>query len=313
MSLSASSLAFGDITVNTQATPQFVTVLSTGTAPLTVSAATVSGAGFAMTGPGFPVTLNPGNAVTLQVNFDPQNAGAASGSLTVTSDAPTGGTAVVALSGTGDMVQSGTAAMSLSASSLAFGDVTINDQATPQFVTVLSTGTAPLTVSAAAVSGAGFAVSGPAFPLTLNPGNAFTLQVNFSPTSAGAATGTLTVTSNAPTGGTAVVALSGTGDAAPGVLSGLFCNNSTIAGAGTDSCTVTLTAAAPAGGLNVNLSSSNSALTVPAGVTVPAGSTNAFFTATATAVTTTTTVNLTATSGTASKIFAVQLQGRRRL
>jgi hypothetical protein len=308
MSVSASNLAFGNITVNTQATPQFVTVLSTGTAPLTVSAATASGAGFSTAGPGFPITLNPGSTVTLQVNFTPVNTGTATGSLTVTSDAPTGGTAVVALSGNGTApVPTGTPAMSLSASTLSFGDVTVNDQATPQFVTVISTGTAPLIVSAATASGAGFSVSGPALPITLNPGNAFTLQVNFSPTSAGAATGSLTVASDAPTGGTAVVALNGTGDAAAGVLNGLFCDSSTITGAGTDNCTVSLTAPAPAGGLAVSLSSSNSALTVPSGVTVAAGNTNAFFTATATAVTSNATANVTASAGGASKIYAVRL------
>ena len=204
----------------------------------------------------------------------------------------------------------GTASMGLSASSLSFGDVTVNSQATPQFVTVTSTGTAPLTVTGATVSGAGFSVAGPGLPVTLNPGNAVTLQVKFGPQTAGAASGTLTITSNAPAGGTAVVTLNGTGDAAPGVLSGLFCNRSTIAGAGTDSCTVSLNAAAPAGGLTVNLSSSNTALTVPATVTVPAGNTNAFFTATATAVTASATANLTASAGTVSKIFAIQLQAQ---
>jgi len=95
MTLSASNLSFGDVTVNTQATPQFVTVTSSGTAPLTISAATAAGAGFALAGPGFPVTLNPGDAVTLQVNFDPAAAGALTGSLTITTNAPAGGTAVI--------------------------------------------------------------------------------------------------------------------------------------------------------------------------------------------------------------------------
>jgi hypothetical protein len=46
----------------------------------------------------------------------------------------------------------GTAAMSLSASSLSFGDVTINTQATPQFVTVMSSGSAPLTITTATLT-----------------------------------------------------------------------------------------------------------------------------------------------------------------
>jgi len=53
-----------------------VTLLSSGTAALTINSVTVAGAGFAIAGPGFPVTLNPGNAVTVQVKFDPATAGA---------------------------------------------------------------------------------------------------------------------------------------------------------------------------------------------------------------------------------------------
>ncbi|MGB9032192.1 MAG: choice-of-anchor D domain-containing protein, partial [Acidobacteriaceae bacterium] len=201
----------------------------------------------------------------------------------------------------------GTAALSLSASSLSFGDVTINTQATPQFVTLLSSGTAALTINSVTVAGAGFTIAGPGFPVTLNPGNAVTVEVKFDPATAGAATGTLTVATNAPTNGTALVSLSGTGDAAAGTLSTLFCQSGTITGAGSDACTVNLTATAPAGGLTVNLSSSDTALTVPATVTVPAGAMGAFFTATATAVTSTQTANVTATAGGLSKIYALQL------
>ena len=98
---------------------------------------------------------------------------------------------------------SGTAALSVSASSLSFGDVTINTQATPQFVTLLSSGTAALTINSATVAGAGFTIAGQSFPVTLNPGNAVTVEVKFDPATAGAATGTLTDVTNAPTNGTA--------------------------------------------------------------------------------------------------------------
>jgi hypothetical protein len=49
-----------------------------GTAPVTVSSVTLNGTGFTMSG-AFPVTLNPGLAVTLDVQFDPAAAGAATG------------------------------------------------------------------------------------------------------------------------------------------------------------------------------------------------------------------------------------------
>jgi fibronectin type 3 domain-containing protein len=47
----------------------------------------------------------------------------------------------------------------------------------------------------------------------LNPNQSTTLQVQFKPTAAGAVTGNLTISSNATSGSTAVVSLSGTGTA----------------------------------------------------------------------------------------------------
>jgi hypothetical protein len=68
-------------------------------------------------------------------------------------------------------------------------------------------------VSAASIAGAGFTTVGGSFPLTLNPQQAATLQMQFLPTTAGAVTGQLTISNNSTSGGPAVVALSGTGTA----------------------------------------------------------------------------------------------------
>jgi fibronectin type 3 domain-containing protein len=54
-----------------------------------------------MSGATFPVTLNPTLALTLDVSFDPQTAGAVSSQLTVNSNASTNSTAIVGISGTG--------------------------------------------------------------------------------------------------------------------------------------------------------------------------------------------------------------------
>ncbi|HEY1648184.1 MAG TPA: choice-of-anchor D domain-containing protein [Terracidiphilus sp.] len=80
-----------------------------------------------------------------------------------------------------------------------------------------------------------------------------------------------------------------------------------MSGAGTDSCTVTLNAAAATGGLAVGLASNNTAVTVPASVTVAAGATTAGFTATVAAVSSAQTVTLTASAGTVTKTFTLQL------
>lgn len=78
-------------------------------------------------------------------------------------------------------------------------------------VTLTSSGTTAVAVSSAAVSGTGFTVSGATFPVTLNPNQAVTLTVKYAPTTGGAVTGKLTITSNSSTNPTANVSLSGTG------------------------------------------------------------------------------------------------------
>lgn len=402
LSLSASSLSFGDVTVNSQATPQFLTLTSSGTAPLTINSATVTGAGFTIAGQGFPVTLNPGNAVTLQVKFAPTATGAVTGSITIATNAPTNGTATIALTGTGsattgvlstlfcqsatimgassdactvtltaaapvngvtlNLSSSNTAltvpatvtipagsssgffmatatavtsnqtanviatagpytkvfavqleveapALSVSTTDLTFGDVNLNTPAT-QSVTLTSSGTSPLTINSAALTGTGFSMSGAAFPVTLNPGQSVSVQVQFDPTTSGAATGEITVVSNATINGTVVISLSGTGQSAAGELSGLTCANATITGAASDSCTVSLNGAAPSEGLVVALSSSSSAVTVPASVTVPSGARTATFTATAVAVTSAQTATLTATANGNTKVYSLQLSAQ---
>lgn len=70
LSVIATSVAFGDVPVSTPAT-QSVSLTSTGTAPVTISGATVAGPGFALSGVMFPATLNPGQAVTLEAEFNP--------------------------------------------------------------------------------------------------------------------------------------------------------------------------------------------------------------------------------------------------
>jgi len=104
----------------------------------------------------------------------------------------------------------GAAALILDAnrSSVAFQDVVVNTAA-KQSITLASTGTGPVTVTAAAVTGTGFTLSGTTFPLTLNPSQTAPLGVQFLPSAAGAATGQITVSSNSSGDDTTVISLSG--------------------------------------------------------------------------------------------------------
>jgi len=176
-------------------------------------------------------------------------------------------------------------------------------------ISLTNTGTAVVKVSRMSVSGKAFSVSGEgSLPISVAAGGKFIFSVNFSPTGTGAAAGQLTITSNALRNGTMGVGLSGTGiSASTPTLTSLSCTSGSMTGAGTDGCTVTLSAAAASGGFAVNLASNNSAVAVPASVTVAAGATSSSFTATVSSVSSAQTVTLTASAGGVAETFALQL------
>ena len=100
MSVSATSIAFGSVPLNSPAT-QAVTLTSVGTGPLDISGVSIIGTGFTVSGGTFPAILNPGESITLKLQFDPATAGPAVGQLTVSSNSSAGFSLTVGLTGTG--------------------------------------------------------------------------------------------------------------------------------------------------------------------------------------------------------------------
>lgn len=98
---------------------------------------------------------------------------------------------------------------------------------------------------------------------------------------------------------------SGTLSIGPTSFSGFAVSPSSVLGGVSATATVTLNGNAPAGGITVNLSSSNSIVSLPTTVTVPGGASSASVTASTSAVLTSTTVTLTASQGNTS--FTTQL------
>ena len=211
LKVSATTLSFGSVAVNTAATSS-VTLTSSGTSAVTVNSASITGTGFSIVAGSFPETLNPSQSLTLQVQFKPTASGAATGKLTISSNSTTGSTSTVSLSGTGAAANP---QLKVSASTLSLGSVAVNSAATGS-VTLTSSGTTAVTVSSASIAGTGFSIVGGTFPATLNPNQTMTVQLQFKPTAAGSDTGSLTIKSNSTTGATATVALSGTGTAVAG-------------------------------------------------------------------------------------------------
>jgi hypothetical protein len=203
------SLNFASVQVGSSASlPE--TLTNTGGASLTISAAAASGTGFSMSGLALPLTLTAGQSTSFTVTFSPTAGGGASGGVSITSTAADSNL-TIPLSGNG--VTQGT--LTANPTSLAFGSVQVGSSANLS-ETLTNTGGSSLTISAGAVSGTGFSLSGLALPLTLTAGQSTSFTVTFSPVSSGAASGSVGLTSNGSNSNLSIP-LSGTG-AAQGTL-----------------------------------------------------------------------------------------------
>lgn len=101
--------------------------------------------------------------------------------------------------------------LSVSASTVSFGNVQVGS--TKSMSLTLSNGTAQTTtieVSQVTVSGQAFSMTGVTLPTSLAPGHSLTLTIDFKPSAAGNATGTVAITSDTATANISV-ALSGSG------------------------------------------------------------------------------------------------------
>lgn len=212
LALDSSSLAFGSQGVGTSSAARNLTVSNTGNAPLAFSAITLggsAGADYSTGGScavGTPVAA--GASCTLSVQFTPSAAGSRTASLALASNA-SNGTATVALSGTGQTAAAPVVALSPAA--LAFGSITVGSSSAPQQVVLRNSGGAPLSLVGLQASGP--FTSSSDCGSTLAASASCTVSVVFTPAGAGAASGSLQVSSNAA-GSPHTVALSGTGQLA---------------------------------------------------------------------------------------------------
>jgi hypothetical protein len=209
LSANPTSLAFGN--VNAGATnSKSVTLTNNGTGNVTISQITVSAKDVTTSGVATPVTLAPGQTQTLNVAFTPTAQETVSGNISVTNSQGT--RTVVAVSGTG--VQAG---ISLTPSSANFGSVTVG-ATNSQTIQIGNTGNGVLTITQANVTGTGFSVAGLTLPLSINPGLTSTFNAQYQPATAGSASGSISIVSNAAAS-PSVITLAGTGVAATQILS----------------------------------------------------------------------------------------------
>ena len=188
------SLTFGSTTINTSSSAQMVSLTNSGDVALTLVAARVTSGDFTAVN-GCGPSLAAHASCSISVTFSPKSVGVSTGTLEV-DDVQRA--QIVPLSGTG----TAGAGVSLSPFNLTFASTGVGNATSAQAVTLTNNGTVPLVLSGITVSGdfALVAVNGGgcAVGSTLPVQSSCTLQVAFAPSSAGARSGTLSITSNGP-------------------------------------------------------------------------------------------------------------------
>ena len=211
VTLSPASLAFGTQQAATVSTAKTVTLANSGTAALSISSIAVAGTNagdFAQTN-NCPASLAVNANCTISVTFDPTATGSRTASVQVTDNAADSPESV-SLDGTGSAP-----AVSLSPTNLSFGSQVMGSPSSAQSVTLTNNGSAALTISSIALTGANpgdFAQTNtcPASPATLAVNGTCTISVTFNPTALGSRSASVQITDNALDSPESV-AVSGTG------------------------------------------------------------------------------------------------------
>lgn len=199
------SLSFGNQVFGTTSASQPVAIENTGSLPLTPTATNISADFVVVSDNCKGTTVQAGKSCTIQVAFRPGDTGSLTGEMTVSANVY-GGQLTVDLSGTGTPAGN----VTLTPATLDLGSVAVGSTSASLPVTASNSGaavpilgitiTAPFSIKSNACGTSSLAAS------SLCP-----MQIQFSPTTRGTVSGTLTLTDGA---GTQTVALSGTGEAA---------------------------------------------------------------------------------------------------
>ncbi len=229
------TLAFGDVPTGGNVTLS-ARNSNTGTTTTTITGVTAPLAPFSSSSlPQVGATLAPGASVSVPVTFTPGSAGAKTGSLVVRSS-----TGAVTVPLTGRAVV-GAPHLTLTPAALDFGTLTVGGTATRTFE-ITNTGNLVLTITKAAPPAGQFGAPTPvAEGQQLDPGETLTQSITFTPTLAGAGTGSYLITGNDGQGAQTVsftgraVAPTSHSTAIPGPAAGGWSRNGSAVQAGADS------------------------------------------------------------------------------
>ena len=206
LAASPSSVSFGNIQVGSSQTRHEV-LTNSGNSTVAISKATVTGAGFRLSGLNLPLSLNKGQSVTFSILFTPKVVGSASGSIAVVSNASKP-TLTIALAGSG--IPAGRLTSSLTV--LNFGSVTIRTGKTLR--ATLTATASSVRISSATSTSPEFSLGGLSLPTTIAAGQSASFTLTFTPQTSGTASGIISFLSNAANSPT-VETVTGSGTAAP--------------------------------------------------------------------------------------------------
>lgn len=236
LTCSPSILRFGTVPLG-QTETQLVTLTNTGATSVTLTAMNFVREGqFGFSEMSLPVALSAGQSIDVNVTFTPTAIGYAGGNTTFKSNA-SNPTLQLQFEGTGV----GSDVVVPNPSSLSFGSLAVGSSST-KTITLTNTRSWKVPISSFQTIGSEFSVSGPSTPLSLGAGQSVTLQVTFTPQSAGPTGGAVLVSGNRNLN----VPFTGTGTAATAssqlTVSPAVVNFGSVAVGSTQTQTITMSA-----------------------------------------------------------------------
>jgi len=216
--LSATSVAFGSVTVGNTSPTRAITLTNGGSAALSINTLSSNHSAYTLSHncPISPATLAVASACTLSLSFTPPAASAYNSSVSVSTNAASG-TQSISLSGAGAAAAVALLSWSGSPSALSFAATTVGSSSAVQTLTLLNQGSTAATLSAITLGGtdaADFLLGGTCAAATsLAANGSCTVTVAFQPSATGSRSATLQVSAaNASNPGS--LSLSGTATAA---------------------------------------------------------------------------------------------------
>ena len=206
------SLDFGTVAIGDSKTlPD--TISNNTSSPVAISSIQGLGPPFQVTGIALPIVLAAGQSAPFSVQFQPADPG---DQTTMIAFDGQNAQPYVSLSASGKAVTRGK--LSPSPSPVAFGNTTVGSHQTST-VTLANSGGTDLTITRAAMSGAGFSMSNLALPLTLIAGTSASATITFAPTGSGNFSGSVSFDTVAADQVTKKIVLNLSGDrVSPGTL-----------------------------------------------------------------------------------------------